>query len=116
MSRPHSVGKNLTANVKTTVFTVPTRNIAKLTLAHISNHTGGDKSVSLWWYDSSENTEVVIIDGYNLDARKYVQFNGGAYIVLDEGDEIRVQSETGSAMSIIVSMELEQRSTVQQFS
>ena len=116
MSRPHSVGKNLTANVKTTVFTVPTRNTAKLTLAHISNHTGGDKSVSLWWYDSSENTEVVIIDGYNLDARKYVQFNGGAYIVLDEGDEIRVQSETGSAMSIIVSMELEQRSTVQQFS
>jgi hypothetical protein len=116
MSIIHSVGKNLTANVKTTVFTVPTRNIAKWTLAHISNHTGGDKSVSLWWYDSSENTEVVIIDGYNLDARKYVQFNGGAYIVLDEGDEIRVQSETGSAMSITVSMELEQRSTVQQFS
>ena len=111
-----SVGKNLTANVKTTVFTVPIRTIAKWTLAHISNHTGGDKSVSLWWYDSSENTEVVIIDGYNLDARKYVQFNGGAYIVLDEGDEIRVQSETGSAMSITVSMELEQRSTVQQFS
>jgi len=116
MSRPHSVGKNLTANTLTTMFTVPTRNIAKWTLAHISNHTGGDKSVSLWWYDSSENTEVVIIDGYNLDARKYVQFNGGAYIVLDEGDEIRVQSETGSAMSITVSMELEQRSTVQQFS
>jgi hypothetical protein len=116
MSRLHSVGKNLTANFKTTVFTVPTRNIAKWTFAHISNHTGGDKSVSLWWYDSSENTEVVIIDGYNLDARKYVQFNGGAYIVLDEGDEIRVQSETGSAMSITVSMELEQRSTIQQFS
>jgi hypothetical protein len=115
MSIIHSVGKNLTANVKTTVFTVPTRNIAKWTLAHISNHTGGDKSVSLWWYDSSENTEVVIIDGYNLDARKYVQFNGGAYIILDEGDQIRVQSETGSAMSITVTLELEQRSTVQQF-
>jgi len=115
MSRPHSVGKNLTANVKTTVFTVPTRNMAKWTLAHISNHTGSNKSVSLWWYDSSENTEIVIIDGYNLDARKYVQFNGGAYVVLDEGDEIRVQSETGSSMSIIVSMELEQRSTVQNF-
>ncbi len=49
--RPHSVGKNLTANVKTTVFTVPTRNIAKWTLAHISNHTGSNKSVSLWWYE-----------------------------------------------------------------
>ena len=115
MSRPHSVGKNLTANTKTTVFTVPTRNIAKWVLAHIGNHTGNNKSVSLWWYDSSENIEVVVIDGYNLDARKFIEFGNGNYIVLDEGDEIRVTSETGSSMSIIITVELDQRSTVQQF-
>ena len=115
MSRPHSVGKNLTANTKTTVFTVPTRNIAKWVLAHIGNHTGSNKAVTLWWYDSSENIEVVVIDGYNLDARKFIEFGNGNYIVLDEGDEIRVTSETGSAMSILITVELDQRSTVQQF-
>ena len=115
MSRPHSVGKNLTANTKTTVITVPTRNIAKWVFAHVGNHTGSNKAVSLWWYDSSENIEVVVIDGYNLDARKFIEFGSGNYIVLDEGDEIRVISETGSSMSILVTVELDQRSTVQQF-
>lgn len=115
-SRPHSVGKNLVANTKTVMFTVPTRNIAKWTLAHIGNHTGNNKAVSLWWYDSSENTEVVIIDLYNLDARKFIEFGGnGLSIILDEGDEIRVKSETGSTASCIITVELEQRSTVQQF-
>ena len=113
--RLHSVGKNLTANTKTTVFTVPTRNTAKWVLAHIGNHTGNNKTVSLWWYDSSENIEVVVIDAYSLDARKFIEFGNSNYIVLDEGDEIRVTSETGSSMSIIITVELDQRSTVQQF-
>jgi len=114
--RSHSVGVNLVANTKTNLFTVPTRQIAKWSLAHISNHTGSNKYVSLWWYDKSENTEVVIIDQYSLDARKILQFGGsGLYVCLDEGDEIRVTSETGSSMSVTITVELDQRSTVQQF-
>jgi hypothetical protein len=35
--------------------------------------------------------------------------------MLDEGDEIRVQSETGSTTTCIITVEIEQRSTVQQF-
>lgn len=112
--RPLSVGKNLTANTKTTLFTVPTRQIAKWGLAHISNHTGSNKFVSLWWYDKSENTEVVIIDQYSLDARKILQFGGqGLYVALEEGDEVRITSETGSSMSVTVTFELEATSAVQ---
>jgi hypothetical protein len=112
--RPVSVGKNLVANTKTTVFVVPTRQIAKWSLAHISNHTGSNKYVSLWWYDKSENTEVVIIDQYSLDAKKILQFGGsGLYVALDEGDEIRITSETASAMSVTITLELESTSAVQ---
>lgn len=112
--RSLSVGRNLTANTKTTLFTVPTRQVVKWNLAHISNHTGSNKYVSLWWYDKSENTEVVIIDQYSLDARKILQFGGnGLYVTLEEGDEVRITSETGSAMSVTVTFELEATSAVQ---
>ena len=114
--RSHSVGRNLVANTKTTLFTVPTRNIALWKLAHISNHTGNNKYVSLWWYDKSEDTEVVLIDQYDLDARKIFEFGGqGVYVTLDEGDEVRITSESGSDMSVTVTFELDARSTVQNF-
>jgi hypothetical protein len=115
MSRPHSVGANLVANTKTTLFTVPTRNIAKWNLLYAHNATSSAKNFSAWWYDKSENTEIAIVSDYPLPAKEYLKFDGGAYVVLDEGDEIRVKSETGAVASCIITMELEQRSTVQQF-
>ena len=89
MSRPHSVGKNLTANTLTTMFTVPTRNMAKWTLLYAYNGTSS--------------------------AKNFLRIDGQAYVLLDEGDEIRVQSETGSTTTCIITVEIEQRSTVQQF-
>jgi hypothetical protein len=105
--KPVSTGTILTANTLTTVFTVPTGYYAKWNLCYISNHTGSNKSVSVWWYDSSSTNEVTIIDGYNLDAKKFLQFGGGgAYVVLEEGDQVRITTETGSAMSATNTFEL----------
>ena len=115
MSRPHSVGKDLVANTKTTMFTVPTRNMAKWLLLFASNHSTSSKWFSCWWYDKSENTEIEVLFQYSLTAKEYIRIDGTAYVTLDEGDEIRVQSETGSVCSCIITVELEQRSSVQQF-
>jgi len=105
--KPVSTGTILTANTLTTVFTVPTGYYAKWNLCYISNHTGSNKSVSVWWYDSSSTNEITIIDGYNLDAKKFLQFGGGgAYVVLEEGDQVRITTETGSAMSATNTFEL----------
>ena len=41
-----------------------------------------------------------------LTASKFIKFDGGAYVVLEEGDEIRAQSELDSTMSIINTIEL----------
>jgi len=53
---------------------------------------------------------------YSLTAKTFIRIDGQAYVMLDEGDEIRVQSETGSTTTCIITVEIEQRSTVQQFS
>lgn len=114
MSRPHSVGKELIANTTTVMFTVPTRNIARWSLLFAANHSSSSKWFTCWWYDKSENTEIEVVFEYPLTAKAFLKFDGSE-VILDEGDEIRVRSETGSVTTCIITVELEQRSTIQQF-
>ena len=104
--RSISVGHNLTPGSKTTVYTVPTGYYAKWNLCFISNHTGNNKTVSVWWYDSSANAEITVIDAYQLATTQYLRFDGGAYVVLEEGDQVRITPEALSAMSSTNTFEL----------
>jgi hypothetical protein len=113
--RSHSVGKNLVANTKTTLFTVPTRNIALWKLLYAFNNTASAKTFSCWWYDKSENVEIAIADGYPLSSKTFFLLGDGNYVALDEGDEIRAISETGSTTTIVITVDLDARSTVQNF-
>ena len=113
--RPHSVGLVLTPNTVTTMFTVPARNIAKWSLLYAYNGTSSAKNFRAWWYDASTATEVPIVYDYPLSAKAFLKFDG-ADVILDEGDEIRVWIETGATQpGCIITVELDQRSTVQQF-
>ena len=115
-SRPHSVGKVLTPNTTTTMFTVPTRNIARWSLLYAYNGTSSAKNFRAWWYDSSTNTEIPILYDYPLAAKEFLKFDGGAEVILDENDEIRVWIESGATQpGCIITVDLEQRSTVQNF-
>jgi hypothetical protein len=111
--RPVSVGKNLVADTKTTVFVVPSRQIAKWSLLWAINNTASAKNFTAWWYDKSENTEVAIVSDYPLAAKTFLKFDGGAYVTLEEGDEVRLKSEAGSTCSIICTFELQATSAVQ---
>ena len=113
--RPHSVGVNLTPATKTTIFTVPTRSLASWKVLYAINRSATAKEFSCWWYDVSTDTEIAITDAYSLTAKNFFLLGDGNYIVLDEGDEIRAESETGSNTSIIITVELDNRSTVQNF-
>ena len=110
--RPLSIGKELVANTKTTLFTVPTRQIAKWNLLFASNHSTSSKWFTCWWYDKSENTEIEVVFEYPLTAKGFLKIDN-SYTVLEEGDEIRVQSETGSTCTVICTVELESVSAVQ---
>ena len=109
--REISVGKNLTADTLTTLYTVPRQHTARFYNLYAHNSGGSTKHLSAWWYDKSENTEIVILLEYNLSTKTYLHLNGSSYIFLEEGDEIRVKSEAGSAVSIIITMEQEYKST-----
>jgi hypothetical protein len=107
--KPFSVGKNLVANTKTLMYTIPSNYYAKWNLLYAHNSTSSAKAFSAWWYDKSTDTEIAIVDGYPLPAKEYLKFDGGAYVTLEEGDEIRVKVETGATASCIITVELEQK-------
>ena len=104
--RQISVGNNLTAATKTTVYTVPTCYYALWNLCYVVNHSGNNKKVDVFWYDKSTNVEIKVLDDYTLSPSQYLKFDGGAYIVLEEGDQVRCESEAASDMSTINTFEL----------
>jgi hypothetical protein len=116
MSRPHSVGESLTPNTVTTMFTVPVKNLAKWNLLFAYNGTSSAKNFRAWWYDASKDVEIPILYDYPLAAKEFLKFDGGAYVTLDEGDEIRVWIESGAANAgCVVTVEVEQRGAIQEF-
>ena len=107
-SRPVSVGLNLSAGVLTTVYTVPTGYWAKWNLMYLFNNTASTKSIAAYWHDSSASADIYVNNG-TVAAGGYLRQDGGAYVVLEEGDEIRCESELGSTMSVINTFELNRK-------
>jgi hypothetical protein len=97
--RQFTVCQNLTPNVKTTMYTVPTKHIAEMTLLLAHNGTSSSKHFTAYFYDSSTTTEIPIFYEYNLASKTYLRFDGNAYILFEEGDELRVIIETGATNS-----------------
>lgn len=104
--RPISVGSTPTAAVLTTVYTVPTGYYALFNLMYLHNTTGSTKSITAQWYDSSATTSYDILTSYSMGSKDYLKFDGGAYIVMEEGDQFRVTTESGSTFSVLATFEL----------
>jgi hypothetical protein len=104
--KPVSTGNVLTAATQTTIYTVPTGYYARWTLCYVVNHSGNNKFIDIVWYDSSTATEVHVFDNYVLSTTQSVTFGNGNYVVLEEGDQVRATSETGSTMNTINTFEL----------
>ena len=104
--RPISVGSTPTAGVLTTVYTVPTGYYALFNLMYLHNTTGSTKTITAQWYDSSATTSYDILTGYSMQSKEYLKFDGGAYIVMEEGDQFRVTTESGSTFSVLATFEL----------
>jgi hypothetical protein len=105
--RPVSVGVNPTAATLTTVYTVPTGYYAKFTVMYIHNTGGSTKHITVQWYDSSAATTLDILTEYDFTAKTYLQFDGNAYIVLEEGDRIQITTQAASSFSFIATFEVQ---------
>lgn len=104
--RPVSVGSSPTAATLTTVYTVPTGYYAHFNLMYLHNTTGSTKTITAQWYDASATTSYDILTGYSMGSKDYLKFDGGAYIVLEEGDQFRVTTESGSTFTVLATFEL----------
>ena len=105
--RPVTVGVSPTAAVLTTVYTVPTGYYAKFTVMYIHNTGGSTKHITVQWYDASSATTLDILTAYDFTAKTYLQFDGNAYIVLEEGDRIQITTQAASTFSFIATFEVQ---------
>ena len=104
--RPVSVGISPTANTLTTVYTFPTGYYAKFTVMYIHNTGGSTKHITVQWYDASATTTLDILTNYDFTSKQYLQFDGNAYIVLEEGDRIQIPTQSASTFSFIATFEV----------
>ena len=107
--REQSVGLNLTANTLTTVYTVPTGYYAKWNLMYLLNGTGSTKHITVVWNDASASTDIYILNQYSVASKEFFKLDGGAYMVLEAGDTIKMTSEAGSSYSYICTFEVEKK-------
>ena len=105
--RALSVGVSPTAAVDTTVYTCPRGYYAKFTVMYIHNTGGSTKHITVQWFDASANTTLDILTEYDFSTKTYLQFDGNAYIVLEEGDKIKITTQSASSFSFIATFEEE---------
>ena len=103
--RALSVGISPTAAVDTTVYTCPTGYYARFTVMYIHNTGGSTKHITVQWFDASANSTLDILTNYDFTSKNYLQFDGNAYIVLEEGDKIKITTQSASTFSFIATFE-----------
>jgi hypothetical protein len=74
---------------------------------YIHNTGGSTKHITVQWFDASASTTLDILTQYNFTSKNYLQFDGNAYIVLEEGDKIKITTESASTFSFIATFEEE---------
>jgi hypothetical protein len=112
MSRKVSAVTTKTTTTKDTILTVPTKNTGLWQLMYIISLTGND-TPKVYWYDVSTNTEYFIVGGKNLGAGEFIRLDGQAEVVLQAGDEIRVQNSGTNTVTYIATVEFMPETTVQ---
>jgi hypothetical protein len=105
--RALSVGVSPTAAVDTTVYTCPRGYYSKFTVMYIHNTGGSTKHITVQWFDSSANSTLDILTALDFSTKEYLQFDGNAYIVFEEGDQLKITTQSASTFSFIATFEEE---------
>jgi hypothetical protein len=112
MSRKVSAVTTKTTTTKDTILTVPTKNTGLWQLMYIISLTSND-TPKVYWYDVSTNTEYFIVGGKNLGAGEFIRLDGEAEVVLQAGDQIRVQNSSTNTVTYIATVEFVPETAVQ---
>jgi hypothetical protein len=74
---------------------------------YIHNTGGSTKHITVQWFDASANSTLDILTALDFSTKEYLQFDGNAYIVLEEDDKIKITTQSGSTFSFIATFEQE---------
>jgi len=72
---------------------------------YIHNTGGSTKHITVQWFDASANSTLDILTQYDFTSKNYLQFDGNAYIVLEEGDKLKITTQSASTFSFIATFE-----------
>lgn len=111
MSRKVSVAVTKATTTKDTLFTVPTKNTGLWSVMYIIS-TAGTETPKVYWYDASTTAEYFVVGGKNLGAGDYILLSQ-AEIVLQAGDQIRVQNTGTNSITYMATIELVPEMAVQ---
>ena len=112
MSRKVSAVTTKATTTKDTILTVPTKNTGLWQLMYIISLTGND-TPKVYWYDVSTNTEYFIVGGKNLGAGDFILLDGNTEVVMQAGDEIRVQNSSTNTVTYVATVEFIPETAVQ---
>lgn len=112
MSRKVSAVTTKTTTTKDTILTVPTKNTGLWQLMYIISLTGND-TPKVYWYDVSTNTEYFMVGGKNLGAGDYIMLDGNTEVVMQAGDQIRVQNSSTNTVTYVATVEFIPETAVQ---
>lgn len=94
----------MTAGAANTVYTCPDNFVAKIPLLFVTNHGGGNKTVTIRWSDVSAADTYYIAGGYVVSAYNFLKLDG-SYLVLNPGDSLIITPEAASTMDAVVTVE-----------
>lgn len=90
-SRTRSAIKEATTDaVAVTLYTCPSNCKAHMNLLFITNGSANDSDIEIKWYRAADSASYFILGAKNLASGEFIQFDGGAFIVLEEGDYIQL--------------------------
>ena len=81
-----------TDDVPVTLYTCPANSKSHMNLLFITNASSNASDINVQWYRASKATSYFIIGGKNLTQGEFIQFNGEAFIVLEAGDYVTIET------------------------
>ena len=105
--RALSVGANPTAATLTTLYTVPTGYYAKIVLIRAANATSSNKHITFDWVDASASATYSVVYQQTITSKTTFDWGGVSYFVMEEGDQLKVTTESAATFAVVVTIEEE---------
>ena len=88
------------------LYTCPNNFICLVRLLHLSNGSGNNKHITVYWYEAATTTRHALVDNFALAANSMQEvIEGGGYLALKPGDKLQCVTDTANVFHVTMSGE-----------